>query len=693
MIEEIQKITNLKFNDMQLKAINHFKGPALTLAVPGSGKTTLLLTRTVNLIKKHSINPENILTITFSKMASIDMQKRYNYLFKEYFNYNISFSTIHSFCYKMLRAYSKKKNLNYKLLEGENGISKQKILSDIYLNINRKYITEDKLEELSNNISYIKNMMLTSEEIKNKFSNDTNIEKIFLNYEKFKIDNNFIDFDDMLTLSYKILKEHPKALEYYQNKFQFIQVDETQDTSKIQHKIIELIAGKNQNVFMVADDDQSIYGFRGAYPDLLLNFSKIYKNPDIYYLETNYRSSKNIIDICNASIKNNTIRYKKKINYFKNTSGNIEIINFDDISHRNKYIVEIIKKNQNKEFGILYRNNISSITLANTLDLEAVEFNVKSNNLIFFNHWVTKDIKDILSLSLIPQDIQTFENIYYKINGYISKKMLMHIKSNFSNKNVFDILLSYKGLKKHQINKLRTIKQILKNISTQKPSDAIQIIMEDLGYVEFLSNRSDKEDYSFISLINILESLKTIALSCDSILDFFERLDKLEKIINQNTKNYYCNIKLSTIHSSKGLEYENVILIDVENESFPTKSSIKKYEKKEINALEEERRLFYVAISRCKENLKILNVKFKNGTYIKPSMFLNEIKSNEYVSEKSFKNTTKQNLEYKIGQKVFHKIFAEGVVIDCSENIVKIDFNGSLKELSISVVKEYKLLK
>ncbi|BEP29846.1 ATP-dependent helicase [Helicovermis profundi] len=694
ILRKIEVQTDLKFNEEQIKAIMHFSGPALTLAVPGSGKTTLLLARTINLIEKYKVKASSILTITFSKAASLDMNRRYEKVFYDSFPYKIKFSTIHSFCYQIFKAYCKKKNLKYTLIETNSYLSKQKILSKIYLDLNKSYITEDKLEELSNSISFIKNMLIDTENIEDEITTFSNLKNIFIEYENFKSKNMYIDFDDMLTLTFDILKNHPKALEYYRKKYDFIQVDETQDTSKIQHEIIKLIANNNKNVFMVADDDQSIYGFRGAYPEMLLNFSKEYKNASIYYLKTNYRSYSNIIDVCNDSIKSNTIRYKKEIKAHFEAKGNVEIINFDSTFDRNNFIINQLKKNTSEDYGILYRNNISGISVANELELKNISFNIRDSKLLLFKHWVTKDIKLILSLSLITQDLSTFEDVYYKINGYISKKMIQFVKLNHRNRNVFDVLLEYPDLKKHQITKLKSIRSHFQLLAKSKPADAIRIIEEELGYTEFLSTRSDVDDYSFLSLVNIIVILKEIASSCDSILSFFERLDTLEEFLNSNSKNYYANTKLSTIHSAKGLEYDNVFIIDAENELFPNGSAVSKFKKNIISPLEEERRLFYVGISRAKKTLRILNVKFKNGTYVKPSIFTNEISKNNNIVIKTIKTKkNNDNLKFNIGDVVIHNVFGEGVVKDSSSNIVKVEFNKSIKELSTNVVIEYGLMK
>ena len=294
----------MNLSSEQRKAIEHVHGPALVLA-PGAGKTTVLIHRTVNLILNHNISPERILSITFSRAAARDMKARFNRDFQNISSIPVQFSTIHSFCYNLLREFAYINKIKYRLIEDEkNQLNKYNLLKKMYLDINQEYITEEKLESLLNYIGYIKNLMLTVDEfMKANKPEVENFEKIFYTYEKFKRDNKLIDFDDMLTLSYEILLNNNYILEKYRKRYDFIQVDEGQDTSKVQMEIIKLLAKPQNNLFIVADDDQSIYSFRGAYPTGLLNFNKIYPNGKVFFMEKNFRSSKNIVSVCNKFIK------------------------------------------------------------------------------------------------------------------------------------------------------------------------------------------------------------------------------------------------------------------------------------------------------------------------------------------------------------------------------------------------------
>lgn len=692
-IKEIESETGLKFNEDQRGAINHYRGPALTLAVPGSGKTTLLLTRTLNLIESHKVNPKEILTITFSKASARDMQHRYKSLFKSKYPHDINFSTIHSFAFAIYRAYCKKKRIPFKLLEDSNGpVSKLRLFRDIYLSTNKSFPQEDKLEELSNAISYIKNMMIKHDEVKSEFPNIKNLDIMLKKYDDYKRNNNMIDFDDMLTDTYAILLSHTEALKYYQKKFPFIQVDETQDTSKIQHKLIQLLAGEDSNVFMVADDDQSIYGFRGAFPDFLLNFDKTYPSGKTYYLKTNYRSDKNIIDICNHTIKNNINRYPKVIAPFHKNDGNVTIMNFDTINERNKYMIDEIS-NTRESIGVLYRNNLSGITIANSLEIENQDFLIRDNKLNLFTHWITKDIKSILSLALVPQDIEAFEKICYKVNAFISKKQLEYVKLNHRGRNVFSVLLENTENSKRQIKTIQKLETTFSTLMRKSPIESIITIEEELGYLQYLNDRAELMGYSFNSLMSYISALKEIAVGTESIVDFFDRLDSLRDILKNSLNNFSSHIRLSTIHSSKGLEYSKVFIVDVEDSVFPNASAVNKANDGDLSAIEEERRLFYVALSRAKKDLIILNVKFKNGTYIKPSPFIKDLDSHSSLKTIHVKpDQNPDNSHLIIGSKVSHKTFGIGEIIDSNKSITKIAFDGVVKELSTPLCIEKKLI-
>ena len=619
----------MKISLEQEKAINHLNNPALVLAVPGAGKTTVLIHRTHNLIKNYNVEADRILSITFSKASSLDMKSRFNSLFPHMANSGVKFSTIHAFCYGLLKEYAYISNINYRLIEhNKDGDNKYSLLKKIYYRSNRSYITEEKLESLMNIIGYIKNMMISPKEyLRNNKTDLDNLEDIFNLYESYKKETNLIDFDDMLTISLEILKSNKYLLEKYRNKYDYYQIDEGQDTSKIQLEIIKLLAMPENNLFIVADDDQSIYGFRGAYPKYLLNFKRDYKNARLYYMEKNYRSTKNIVSICNKFIKSNKNRYDKNIETDNEPEEPISIVRVKNFQEQYNYIIDDIKKNGSGNSCILYRNNLSAIGLMEILERNNMSFYIRDSNLKFFNHWVLSDIFNFLNFSLDDTNLDLFERFYYKMKGYISKKHIGYAGKLDSSMRVLDRILDYPGINNFYRTNLLELKLDFKRISKLNPKAAISYIEDELGYDEYLKENANKFGFTYSNLKMILEYLKLISESSSNLEEFRARINYLRNIsiTRNNRKNI---ITLSTIHSAKGLEFDNVYIIDLIDGELPSSFSIDEFESGNLENLEEERRLFYVAMTRARKRLSLITVKYLDKKILESSRFLAELKNN-----------------------------------------------------------------
>ncbi|TJX67591.1 ATP-dependent helicase [Soehngenia saccharolytica] len=615
----------MQLSEEQKSAVSHLYGPALILAVPGSGKTTVLIHRIYNLVNINKIRPNKILSITFSKASALDMKMRYQQLFHED-SMVPPFMTIHAFCYEVIRAYSKKANKNYFLIENEaTKINKYTLISSIYLNINKNMITEEKLENFFSYAGYIKNMCITPEEfIKNKKIDVENFIDIFYLYEKYKKDNNYIDFDDMLSMAYEILSNDKKILNYYKNKYDFIQVDEGQDTSIIQFKIINLISSPSNNIFIVADDDQSIYGFRGAYPKQLLEFNKMYPNGKVYYLKENYRSSKNIVNASYSFISNNINRYDKDIFTRNPYKSPVKILKFKSILDQYGFIIDEINNNLDKSMAVLYRNNLSSIGLIYFLTKKNYKFYMRDFKLKFFNHWLLKDIFNFIEFSRKPTDVQLYSKIYYKKKGYISKKMVAWAYTHPSSRSVFSNLLSYPGLSEFYKTRIRELELDFKKISNLNIKDAIDYIVFNLNYHDYIKENSNRLGYTYETIMQMIFYLKLIAEDVKSVDEFRSKLTNLEKIIKDSSKEK-SNLLLSTIHGAKGLEFDKVIMIDLINGQFPSSSSLDLKNGGNIFDFEEERRLFYVGMTRAKEELTLTCYNVLDSTFVKQSEFIDEL--------------------------------------------------------------------
>ena len=619
----------MNLSNEQKKAISHVSGPALVLAVPGAGKTTVLIHRTGNLIFNHNVRPENILSITFSKASAKDMKERFNRTFGNKTQGPVHFSTIHSFAFGLIKEFAYNYNKRYTLIEDMNRkVNKINLLKRIYFAINKTYITEDKLESLINSIGYVKNMLLSPDEfLSNNKCDIKNFKDIFLTYEKHKQKNGLIDFDDMLTLALNILKKDKYLLNKYRNRYKYIQVDEGQDTSKVQMEIIKILSYPLNNLFIVADDDQSIYSFRGAYPKGLFEFQKKYKDCKIFFMEKNYRSSQNIVKMCNSFIKKNKLRYNKNISTENPFVEPISIINVKSASDQYEFLIDELKEHKDyKNTAILYRNNISSIGIIEYLERSNIPFYMRDVKVKFFNHWIVKDIIDFFTLAHNNSNTEVFENIYFKMNGFISKKQVSYIKTLDRNSSVFDRLLSIPGINDFYRRNFLNLEKDFKKLSKMRPYEGICHIEKILGYEDYLKENAMKFTHSFDSLRTILDCIKIISSNTSCNIQLMQRLDYLENICTDSKKEEK-GITLSTIHSAKGLEFDRVYIIDLIEGDFPTISSIDGFNKGNVEILEEERRLFYVGMTRAKKSLTLLTAEDNNDKEVSSSRFIAELKN------------------------------------------------------------------
>ncbi len=620
----------IKLTDKQRAAVLHKDGPALVLAVPGAGKTTVLLARTANLIINHGVNPASILSITFSKASALDMKNRYYDFFSEITSIGANFSTIHSFCFELIRKYSIMKSINYKFIEqGDSKSEKRIILRELFKKYNGENVADDALEDMINSISYVKNMMYSEAEIADYAANleIKHFAEIFQSYEEIKENNNYIDYDDMLTVAFNILKTEEDILQRYKSLYQYIQIDEGQDTSRIQYKLIELMAKPKDNVFVVADDDQSIYSFRGAYPKFLMEFDKMFSGTVKYFIEQNFRSTPEIVELANRFIKGNTERFNKQL-HTKNASGApVKTVKLRDEIEEADYIMAQIQASEYKESVILFRNNMAAIRLADELSRRRVEFYIRDYNRFFFKHFIVEDIRSFIHFSLNYGDKEAFRRIYYRINSYISKDTAERIAGNAdNNKDIFSIGEAVEVLSSSQKGALNRLKKVFEFIRVKMPYDFIEYIEKELGYSRYLKDNCANMGYSYESLKAVLSNLKSVAARCSSLVKFLIRLDELQEVLEASIyKKGKVNITLSTIHSSKGLEFFNVFLIDLIDNIMPTRSSIEKYENGSVDELEEERRLMYVALTRAKKNLHVITLDSKNEEAVKPSRFIDEL--------------------------------------------------------------------
>lgn len=688
----LEKNYKINLNNQQKEAVTHTRGPALVLAGPGSGKTTVIVSRTAYLILEFKIKSENILTMTFNKAAAIEMEKRFNNIFSGISDKKVHFSTFHSFCNSVVKDYEKMQGKYLSRIEGdeESKNNKRLILKEIYKNINGSQINDDELEGLINDIGVIKNKMIKNLQEFN--TNIKNFSQIYKSYESYKRENLLMDFDDMLTFAYAILQRYPNILKRYTGKYTFIQVDEGQDLSKIQFEILKLLVGSEEkNIFLVADDDQSIYGFRGAEPEYILSMEKQFNGCSFYYLSNNYRSTANIVEISSSFIKNNTERYDKKHSTCNEYKHDPFIVKTKDQSVQYNFIVDKVKEHlreNNSTVALLYRNNISSIPLAEALDRNGINFNVKQNKVFFFNHWVVQDILAFLKFSQDQTDIDSFWRIYYKMNRYISKAMLEYALNVGYKNSIIDGILKNNDLETYRKMTLLNVKSEFKKLSKKKPFDALNYIEKDFNYFEYVKDYCDDTGLFYDYIYSLFGVLKVMALKCRKITDYLQRIEEVKELLENPTSG--ARLTMSTIHSSKGLEYDCVMMLDMVNSELPGESAIDLFkEENKAELLEEERRLFYVGITRAKEYLYLIYPNFRNGFREERTIFIDEIL--DCIKMKSLNDITE-------GMIVNHKHFGEGVIAAILEEnkgsiIVEVDFNGIRRKFDLIMCLEKGILK
>lgn len=590
--------------DVQKKAANFVDGPCLVLAVPGAGKTTMLLERINNLSK--NIPQKKILTLTFSRTQAIDMKNRYG-------SDDTNIMTIHAFCYLIIRNYLKKFHRELRLLESADAYNKYDLVRRIYQEVNNKKVSREDVLTFFTETSYMKNAMLDESYLKKV--RIKNIEKVYTEYEKFKKKNNYIDFDDMQTLALSLLNDNPNLLKSIHRKYEYFQLDEGQDTSLLQFEILSKIASLKNNLMVVADDDQSIYSFRAANPDYLLNFRDHYPGVEIIIMNENHRSSKNIAKLAGDFIKENKFRYEKDLISKKASGEKIIIKTLKDSYDQYGFI----KKNLdfNKSNAILFRNNISAINLVTFLLEDGIDFAINDDFLDFFKSQIIDDFFDIIKFSDDFSNVEAFENIYYKIKTYLKKSEIEKLNTKPGNLDVFEFF--YEILDYDRQNSLYDVEKKLKHISKLPLSRKIYYIYKYLGYKEYSSLKANKFAEEVINKDLFVESLINFTKDLESIEDFDKKILNLKKKIRLMPAS---NLILQTIHRSKGLEYDRVFIIDMNKNEFP----IIDYEKKPQASLEEERRVFYVAMTRARENLYILATKKRNNKKALPSEFYTKVK-------------------------------------------------------------------
>jgi len=702
ILDYLEQKYNIKLNSSQQGAVLSTQSNTLLLAVPGSGKTTVLVSRIANLIINHNAKSSEMLTLTYSRETAKDMHERYSYLFGGLMYTTPEFKTIHSFCFSVLSYYAKKLNREIPQLISDNktGLSKQRIFRKIYQRINSEYLTDDSLETLDSMISYSKNMMHNTEQMSILEKEMPSFVKIFEEYESFKKSNKLMDYDDMLCLTHEIFTKLPKIHSYFANKYKYINIDEAQDTSLVQHKIIKLLSDKSF-VFMVGDEDQSIYSFRGAYPKALLNFKDDYKDAIIMKMEQNYRSNKDIVEKANEFIKQNKQRYEKEMFCESESTNSVEIIKLTDYSKQYEKTVELIERlPKEKTIAIIYRNNESAIPIIDLFYKKNLSFYIKEHKLTYFSSFVVRDIVAFLLLAFDLKDINSFKQIYYKMG--ISKLGFEYVDRNLKyHQSVFMCASSIPSLYDGKKNKMIFHHSAFKRMAEMNPTSAIKHILNTLGYMDYINRMND--GFTKTNAFQKINTAIQISQGIETIGEFLDKLNEMQTMINERKKiDKSSNITLTTLHSSKGLEFDVVIMLDMIKEIIPTSDAVNSQLFGKLDDIENENRLFYVGATRAKSRLIFYKSNTFFGATSYPSRYIDRfingaIKIQPYESSASIQKTPRPKVidaPNITGKGINHLYFGLGVVIGQSGDNITVNFKGyGEKTISYSFCVDGDILK
>lgn len=738
--KEFETTFSVKLNQQQKEAVQSTKGPVLLLAVPGSGKTTVLVTRLGYMIYCRNIPPESILTVTYTVAATKDMSERFAVRFGEDMAKRLEFRTINGICARIIQYYGRRIGKTpFELVKDEKATTG--MLIRICQDHGMGYPTESDLKNVRTLITYIKNMMLNEEELqKLEEESDIRIVGIYREYCRQMREQKLMDYDDQMLYAYNILRKDLGVLAYFQNRYPYICVDEAQDTSKIQHAIIALLAAGTGNLFMVGDEDQSIYGFRAAYPEALLSFEKKHSGAKVLLMEENFRSNAKIVEAADKFIQKNTLRHEKHMRAAREAGADIREISLKSRKAQYVYLMKAAQKCTTgmagmsgseehrgradasvTETAVLYRDNECAIPLIDLLERKNIPYRMRNADLSFFTHRTVLDVQNIIRFAMDPKDTELFMQIYYRLKLFFNKKDALRYAQISQEKDmeVLDAALKYGNLEKYQEDNIRNLKRQMVRILNMPGDEVVNQILTYMGYQDYLKKMGMNA--------NKLETVKLIGSRVESPEKLLERLEELRTIIQEKVSDKDCPFILSTMHASKGLEYDTVYLLDVMDGILPEKvlANPRTASKEELETYEEERRLFYVGVTRAKNQLNVF-------TTNKPSKFCSELlgkrnlrenQQKEYAGIKKWGDYSPagtygikgngmyhgygtghgfqkqpgksyQELADALGEGMIvkHKKFGEGVVVDMEGEHIRIQFGDNVKNMDLKVLARLGML-
>ena len=601
----------------QIHAISHGTGPMLVLAGPGSGKTTVIIQRIRRLTEKMGVSPYRILVITFTKAAAEQMKTRYAALQGKM---GVMFGTFHSIFFRILRqacGYS----LEQVLSEDERRNTMQKLVTEARISVQDQ---EEYIQQFFSQYSLMKNQLQDVSDFVPEGLPKDEFVALSKKFDGWKRRNEKIDFDDMLTECYEVLSQDEKTRKMWQDRFDYILVDEFQDVNRAQYACLQMLAAPKNNLFVVGDDDQSIYGFRGASPSFMLDFPKDFPGTEKVFLDVNYRCSGRIIRLASQVIGTNMSRYEKNIKGDRDLGERINVFVAKDSGEEAELIAQKIARLLEEgmpieEIAVIFRTNIQGGAFARALFRRGIPYHLRDGGFHLYDHWIARDLAAYLFLAENRDSDASLLRIVNKPKRYISKDLLAEAEQM-----PYGLLRSLHvcpSLQKWQAEHLESLEEDLRQIQKRKPYEALRYVRKVVGYDEYLSDYAAYRKASLSNMIENADEITETAKGTESGTEFVRKMEELSRQMKEQSKqkgNTH-GVTLTTFHGAKGLEFGAVFLPSLAEGIIP-------YEKgRKGSALEEERRLFYVGLTRTKDRLFLSFTENRYEKALKPSRFLMEM--------------------------------------------------------------------
>lgn len=613
----------MNLNSAQKKAIQHHQGPCMVLAGPGSGKTLTIARRIQYLVEEHKVRPEEILVITFTKYASYEMKSRFQYVM-EGKNLPVTFGTFHGVYYGILKWAYGFTSANIMTEDEKYNLLRQVLRTpEIAEGTDATDTVEDEQEymkDILTEIGRIKNSRLYEEEYRST-RHGVIFQKIYELYEARRRQLKKIDFDDMLVLCYELFKARPDILKKWQERFCYILVDEFQDVNQVQYDVLRMLALPENNLFVVGDDDQSIYEFRGARPEIMLGFKKDYPETKELILEKNYRSTQNIIKGAQRVIGHNKTRYDKDMVTDNSKGETVHVQEVRDVKEECQYIIKSIQERIKQkvplsQMAVLFRTNVDARMLTEWLVEYHIPFWVKDSIGSIYDHFIARNIKSYFHLAMEDRNRRYFLDIMNCPKRYLSRDSME--ESIIS----FELLRCFYCDKAWMQDRIDQFEWDIKMMEKKTPYAAIQYIRKRIGYDEYIKEYASARQLQEEELFDVLHELEERAKEFQTMEEWFAHIEEYERHLKEQKtlrRREKEAVTLMTMHAAKGLEYDTVFII-AGNEG------VTPYKKAKLESeIEEERRMFYVAMTRARNRLIISYVKTKNGKDLSPSRFIEEL--------------------------------------------------------------------